>query len=1276
MEKSESEELLPEDVELKTTDDDNQPQTAASLISSFTSIAYKRQEDLVRRLSQTPIHAVSLRRSKYKVIRRITRELKWPIVKDKDASFVWLDKWDIPELSNLRNYKVGHFPGMGEVGSKCSLGRTLTRIRNEFPNDFDFFPLSFVLPTDREKLLEYDEAYRSQMKRAMKKKVCVNNAEGHPMANPGGFPALAPPLGCWAAPGAHPQPQAGYGDRLVYIVKPDAGSRGQGIYLALSLDDIEEFVGDNEDGNNSDENDEGGKPGNRRRLKQASNWRPASGASAGSIATDEEDDAADAAPKPLVMVQAYLPRPLLMDSRKFDLRIYVLVTSVFPTLRLFVYRQGLVRFATVTYAAPNESNISSRRMFLTNYAVNKPGERPRSPKTGIDDIPDGVARSSAPPPPPPSRFDANPGGGADDNGDDSEEGEDGEGNVGLASATRRAPLPTREKAIDLVRARIGCKWTLTSLFESLEAQGIDTERLWERIKDVITKTILAVRPTLAQKYKAARPHLKFEPAPVIDKPKRKTIPRPFFASRPSVNPSREDPDPVSSASIAPASFGSLNTENASSITAAAAAAIAAATASLAAPAPVPLASLVSSSGIFGVSISGIRSERLASESLKKKNEGAQSKVAPATGAALFGLGLIGTPVTLVNTRPLPPARAPISRKAGVQRAVPTLDAVSVTAMSKPSLSASSIPLSQRSSSAEPRTSSGTIDVRSVVVDSDSVSVAASTSASSTTASYVSESTTTVVQSRLVENTAERGINPPKRRSASAAAPEEKVKEADVAAASVAWGAGSGVSAKGANEMTLEDDDGEQGFRCFELMGLDIILDMSHCVCEHSLEHQNLQSKDPSKWNKSNKAGFPRCQPRPVLLEINQSCSMHSDSDLDRVVKGDVVTDAFNLSAPDEQWLLQQFAEAIKVGGGLAAVSASAGSADLDVAGEGSTPESAGDAASAAILAKNAAVASVLSAPPVGPSPNLMKNIITAETILSDPKQGSLVTLKSNTGTVIDDRNCMNDFPKAHKTAVDMAKSAIEESAALLHAFRRGFPPIVQDKKSKSTSRSSASVSTEVENIPNASSTTDVVVSIQAQRIESPVPWTPLSMGSLYTSGEGLIQAWQQEIWFGQPWHLRDRENSSSSNLVSALRESGQSPGFSNVVRTVMALKKKVSSDAVDPTTTTAPASILTGRQSKDLPPAWSLGTVPQLSPRAQLVLLLRRSYEHQHIGGFERLSPPMAPQLAERYRRIIEYIPPSMRETFAFAKRRMEALALRAAAEAKKQAPITTLKSK
>lgn len=71
-----------------------------------------------------------------------------------------------------------------------------------------------------------------------------------------------------------------------------------------------------------------------------------------------------------VLVQEYITRPFLIDGLKFDLRIYVLVTSCDP-LRLFVYRDGLVRLATAPYLPPAQDNLHLLNMHLTNYAINK-----------------------------------------------------------------------------------------------------------------------------------------------------------------------------------------------------------------------------------------------------------------------------------------------------------------------------------------------------------------------------------------------------------------------------------------------------------------------------------------------------------------------------------------------------------------------------------------------------------------------------------------------------------------------------------------------------------------------------------------------------------------------------------------------------------------------------------------------------------------------------------------------------------------------------------------
>jgi len=71
-----------------------------------------------------------------------------------------------------------------------------------------------------------------------------------------------------------------------------------------------------------------------------------------------------------VCVQKYLLSPyLLANQLKFDLRIYVLVTSWDP-IRIFLYKDGLVRFCSEQYN-PSPANVDSMCSHITNPEVNK-----------------------------------------------------------------------------------------------------------------------------------------------------------------------------------------------------------------------------------------------------------------------------------------------------------------------------------------------------------------------------------------------------------------------------------------------------------------------------------------------------------------------------------------------------------------------------------------------------------------------------------------------------------------------------------------------------------------------------------------------------------------------------------------------------------------------------------------------------------------------------------------------------------------------------------------
>lgn len=103
-----------------------------------------------------------------------------------------------------------------------------------------------------------------------------------------------------------------------FIVKPDAGCQGRGIYLVRGVEDIP--MGEH------------------------------------------------------CVVQKYMTQPHLLDGLKYDLRIYVLLAGCDP-MRVYIYNEGLARLATEQYVPPNHRNLQDMCMHLTNYAINKNNDK-------------------------------------------------------------------------------------------------------------------------------------------------------------------------------------------------------------------------------------------------------------------------------------------------------------------------------------------------------------------------------------------------------------------------------------------------------------------------------------------------------------------------------------------------------------------------------------------------------------------------------------------------------------------------------------------------------------------------------------------------------------------------------------------------------------------------------------------------------------------------------------------------------------------------------------
>jgi tubulin polyglutamylase TTLL6/13 len=131
--------------------------------------------------------------TQYEVVRKVGRKaFNWKLSYDAESEewdMFWTDSAVQPErLARMKPYqKINHFPGMYELSMKNHLARNLNKLRKLFPDAYDFFPRTWLIPAE---------------------------------------------LGDFRA-------QIGKKPAKTFILKPEASCQGRGIFLTKDLNDID-----------------------------------------------------------------------------------------------------------------------------------------------------------------------------------------------------------------------------------------------------------------------------------------------------------------------------------------------------------------------------------------------------------------------------------------------------------------------------------------------------------------------------------------------------------------------------------------------------------------------------------------------------------------------------------------------------------------------------------------------------------------------------------------------------------------------------------------------------------------------------------------------------------------------------------------------------------------------------------------------------------------------------------------------------------------------------
>lgn len=237
---------------------------------------------------------INISRTRFPIIEECCNELDYKIVDSNSKALIfWCDAGGSFEFtSSLSHFQFcNHFPGTWSLARKVDLARNIGRLNKILPNLYNFHPKSFMIPSQYSELESFMNEKKNQKEknRANKNLISSKNEIDNNKSKEND-------------------------QKITFIVKPDKGSFGRGIFLIQDPSEISGYY-------------------------------------------------------TTAIAQQYI-EPYLVDELKFDLRVYALVVSIDP-LRIYLHREGLARFCTEKYEKPRDGNLELSFAHLTNYALNK-----------------------------------------------------------------------------------------------------------------------------------------------------------------------------------------------------------------------------------------------------------------------------------------------------------------------------------------------------------------------------------------------------------------------------------------------------------------------------------------------------------------------------------------------------------------------------------------------------------------------------------------------------------------------------------------------------------------------------------------------------------------------------------------------------------------------------------------------------------------------------------------------------------------------------------------